>query len=634
MPIANDVGTLGPGLDVRGDGGYIIAPPSLHRSGQRYAWEPAHDPDDVLLAPMPEWLVTLCRETTARPDLDASAPIATGQRNRTLFRLGCSMRARGFAGQAILAALQVINATQCVPPLPGVEVRRIATSCMRYPAGSSVHGTADSAAQGPCVVVVAAPATPYSDVYNAEALVAAHGKNLRYCYAWGRWLIWNETHWRTDDTGEIMRLARATLKPLVARAIEADDRPLLKHLVRSHAHSMLTAMCKQAQSMGSIPLRPEACDTDPWLLNCPNGTLDLRTGILRPHRREDLLTRCVPVAYNPEAPCPTWECFLWRILGGTRPPDRANDGAVPCAPTTEAEARAERLMRFLQRAVGYALTGVTSEDCLFLLYGHGRNGKSRFLEALHALLGPYAKTADMRTFLMQERDTVRNDLADLYGVRCVSASEVQEGQRFSEGLVKQLTGGDRIKARFLFQEYFEFVPQFKLFLACNHKPVIRGTDLAIWERIKLIPFTVTIPPAERDKELGTKLRAELEGLLAWAVRGCLAWQQEGLGTPREVTQATQAYQAEMDILGHFFEACCLMSPTARVKTGDLYHVYTHWCDRNRETALSPQGFGRQLSGRGFEQHKGTGGTRYWLGIGLRESASWAAASGAKWRSGA
>jgi len=167
------------------------------------------------------------------------------------------------------------------------------------------------------------------------------------------------------------------------------------------------------------------------------------------------------------------------------------------------------------------------------LYGRGRNGKSRFLEALHALLGPYAKTASMRTFLVQEHDTVRNDLADLYGVRYVSASEVQDGQRFSEGLVKQLTGGDRIKARFLFQEYFEFVPQFKLFLACNHKPIVRGTDLAIWERLKLVPFTVTIPPDERDTDLGTKLHAELEGIFAWAVRGCLPGNRKGWARHRK-----------------------------------------------------------------------------------------------------
>lgn len=313
MPIPNDVGTLGPGLDVRGDGGYIIAPPSLHRSGQRYAWELAHHPEETLPAPLPDWLVILCRETTAHPRLDASAPITTGQRNRTLFRLGCSMRARGFTGPAILAALAVINASQCVPPLTDTEVRRIATSCAHYPTGSNAHGTADGTVSSPRVVAATEPTTPYSDVYNAEALVAAHGMNLRYCYAWGRWLIWRGTHWRTDDTGEMMRLARATLKPLIANALEADDRPLLKHLVRSHAHGMLTAMCKQAQSMGTIPLVPETCDTDPWLLNCRNGTLDLRTGVLRPHRREDLLTRCVPVAYIPEAPCPiAWPRAQWQ----------------------------------------------------------------------------------------------------------------------------------------------------------------------------------------------------------------------------------------------------------------------------------------------------------------------------------
>jgi putative DNA primase/helicase len=632
VPIKNAVGTLGPGLDLQGDGGYIIASPSLHRSGRRYTWELTAHPEDTPLAPMPDWLVALCRMTVTGHGPDAGAPIATGQRNRTLFQLGCSMRARGCASEAILAALEAINTTQCLPPLPVEEVHRITSSCLRYPAGTPTHSTADQPENSSRIRAATTPTTPYSDVSNAEALVAAHGQNLRYCYAWGRWLIWSGTHWRIDDTGEIMQRARATLKVLVAKALDAEDRPLVQHLTRSHTHGRLTAMGKQAQSMGTMPLLPAACDTDPWLLNCRNGTLDLRTGSLRPHCRADLLPRCLAVAYVPEARCPTWERFLWRVLGGTMPPAGTDTSGIPHAPATEADARATRLVRFLQRAVGYTLTGVTREDCLFLLYGRGRNGKSRFLEALHALLGPYAKTASMRTFLVQAHDTVRNDLADLYGVRYVSASEVQDGQRFSEGLVKQLTGGDRIKARFLFQEYFEFVPQFKLFLACNHKPIVRGTDLAIWERIKLVPFTVTIPPDERDTDLGTKLRAELEGILAWAVRGCLAWQQEGLGTPPEVAQATRAYQAEMDVLGHFFEDCCRVSADVRVQTGHLYHAYTRWCDRNGETALTPQGFGRQLTTRELTQHKGTGGTRYWLGLGLLECAGDAARSG-KWRSG-
>lgn len=334
VPIKNDVGTLGHGLDVRGDGGYIIAPPSLHRSGRRYTWELAHHPEDTPLAPMPDWFVALCREMTLRHGPDASAPIATGQRNRTLFLLGCSMRTRGFSGEAILAALEVINTTQCIPPLLAEEIRRITTSCMRYPAGTTTHGTTVRPESSPGVTATPEPTTPYSDVYNAEALVTTHGLNLRYCYAWGRWLIWSGTHWRTDDTGEIMRRARATLKTLAARALDAEDRPLVKHLVRSHAHGMLTAMCKQAQSMGNIPLVPEACDTDPWLLNCRNGTLDLRTGTLRPHCRADLMTRCLAVAYIPEARCPTWEHFLWRVLGGTTPPGRIRIRSVTTSQTS------------------------------------------------------------------------------------------------------------------------------------------------------------------------------------------------------------------------------------------------------------------------------------------------------------
>jgi putative DNA primase/helicase len=248
-------------------------------------------------------------------------------------------------------------------------------------------------------------------------------------------------------------------------------------------------------------------------------------------------------------------------------------------------------MEFLQRAIGYSLTGLTTEDCLFLLYGTGRNGKSRLLDACHALLGPYAKTAQMSSFLHQEKDTVRNDLADLHGVRFVSAIETAEGKRLSEGLIKQLTGGDRLKARFLFEEYFEFLPCFKMFLAVNHKPEIRGTDVAIWERIRLIPFTVYIPPEDRDKQLGEKLRQELPGILAWAVRGCLAWQKDGLQPPDAVLHATEAYRNEMDVIGRFLEACCVVAPgdtSVRTQATTLYNAFRDWCTQGGEKEMLTQ----------------------------------------------
>jgi putative DNA primase/helicase len=262
------------------------------------------------------------------------------------------------------------------------------------------------------------------------------------------------------------------------------------------------------------------------------------------------------------------------------------------------------MMAFLQRAIGYALTGSTREQCLFILHGPTKTGKSTFLATLRALLGPYGQQADMESFMHKDRQEVRNDLADLAGSRFVCALESQEGKRLSESLVKQVTGGvDLIKARFLFQEHFTFKPQFKIFLGTNHKPVIKDTDSAIWERIRLVPFSVQIPKPERDKALDERLLAELPGILAWAVRGCLAWQQMGeLGEPSAVVEATAGYRSEMDSLGRFIEECCLVAPEVRVKAGALYERYKCWCVETGEHAMTLTAMGRALDERGFAKH--------------------------------
>jgi putative DNA primase/helicase len=360
---------------------------------------------------------------------------------------------------------------------------------------------------------------------------------------------------------------------------------------------------------------PDAMDQPHWLLNCANGTLDLKTGTLRPHRREDLLTKCLALAYDPEATCPTWERFLWHVMGGSVAQDDPDESAAVHQARYEADERARRLIGFLQRAVGYSLTGDTSEHCFFLLYGTGRNGKGTFVETVQAMLGPYGKTAEMSTFLARQTETVRNDLADLHGARFVSASEADKGKRLAESLVKRLTGGDRIKARFLFQEYFEFLPQMHVWLAVNDKPIIRGTDLAMWERIRLIPFEVFLKPEERDKHLGEKLRAELSGILAWAVKGCLEWQRyDGLKEPAEVTQATNDYRQEMDTLRQFIDECCIRTPQAMVKAGTLYKAYQQWCEDNGSQAESLKEIGYRLDAMKFQKKESHGIWR--LGLGL------------------
>ena len=419
-PVKNGVDTLGAGLDIRGDGGYVIAPPSLHKSDKHYTWEVLHEPGDTPLAPMPDWLRVLCQQTARQERLDAGAPIPDHQRNDTLFRHGCSFRAKGCTEAVILAALREMNATQCQPPLTDAEVQKIVGSVAKYEAGPStqdLHQRRNGETPGP---PSKEPPLPYSDYTNALAFVRDHGAMLRYCYPWKAWLIWTGTHWQRDTSGTVMRLAKQTVKRLARHAEDLDDdaaKALMAHVKSSLSTAKLKAMIENAQSEPGIAVQPDHLDVDLWVLNCANGTLNLRTGELHPHRQEDMLTRCLPIAVDPEARCPQWIAFLENAMGG------------------DAE-----LIVFLQRALGYSLTGSTREQCFFLLHGPTKTGKSTFVNIAKAALGPYATQAETSTFLHKDRETVRNDLADLAGMRLVSAIETDEGKRLAEALIKQLTG--------------------------------------------------------------------------------------------------------------------------------------------------------------------------------------------------
>lgn len=439
----------------------------------------------------------------------------------------------------------------------------------------------------------------FTDLGNAERLVRRHGDDSRYCPTWGQWLIWNGQRWVPDTTGEILRRAKDTIRSLYAEAaaLEDDDKrtALARWAMRSESEGKLRAMVSLAES--ELPITPDALDTDPWLLNCENGTLDLRTGTLRPSRREEYLTKLLPVAYDPQATCPTWIAFLKTITGEN-----------------------PALQAFLQRAVGYSLTGQTTEQAFFLLYGTGANGKSTFIETLRTLLGDYAKQADFGTFLARPTGGAREDVARLAGARFVAATEAESDQRFSEVLLKQLTGGDAVTARFLYQEGFEFRPMLKLWLAANTKPTIKGSDHGIWRRIRLIPFTVTILPEQQDRHLADKLRAELPGILAWAVHGCLAWQTDGLGTPPEVDTATESYKADMDPLVGFLDDCCTLHANGETPAADLYDTYRQWSEANGEYCLRQRSFGQRLREHGLDNRKAHG-RKVWVGISLLGSAS-------------
>jgi len=460
------------------------------------------------------------------------------------------------------------------------------------PTASDVQPAAGPSTRG-------APLEPehLTDLGNARRLVRLFG-NTTICYVppWKTWLVWVGTHWQRDETGEVDRLAKAVVAGIYAEAGYEQDRgrreELAKHAVRSESVRAIQAMITLAQTEAGIPVLPEQLDRDPWALNVANGTLDLQTGTLRPHRREDLLTKLIPVDYDAAAPCPTWMRFLERIFTG-RP----------------------QLIAFLQRALGYALTGDTSEQCFFLFHGAGSNGKTTFIETTADLLDAYAQRLAIETLLARRPgDAVAmNDLFTIMGARFVSAVEPDMGRRLAEAVVKQLTGGDTIKAKKLYTDLLSYRPTFKLFLSTNHKPTIRGTDHAIWRRIKLVPFDVVIPDAEQDRTLPEKLRGEQAGILAWAVQGCLVWQQEGLGTPEEVRAATTRYRTEMDTLGEFLAECYVREKAAWVSAAALYTTYLDWTKHAGEPAISKRALGSRLADRGLQPMKSQQ-QRGWLGL--------------------
>lgn len=445
---------------------------------------------------------------------------------------------------------------------------------------------------------------PLTDYGNAERLVTLHGSDIRYCHLWNKFLVWDGTRWRLDDTAEVIRRAKLTIRGLYGEAQQIADEheraALAKHAIRSEATAKIEAMIRSATSENGIPILPDELDVDPWVLNVHNGTLDLRTGELRPHRREDRITKLAPTTYDAAASCPTWDTYLRRVFG---------ENAA--------------LIAFMRRLTGYSLTGQTVERILATLHGGGANGKTTYLEVIGSLLGDYAMRAPATTLLAKRDTGIPNDIARLKGARFVWTSETEEGRRLAEALLKEVTGGDTLTARFMRGEWFDFRPEFKVWLATNHKPVIKGTDSAVWDRIRLVPFNVRIPEGERDKHLAAKLRAELPGILAWAVRGCLEWQRDGLGTPEEVRQATDSYRTEMDILGQFLAECCIRLPHVAVTVSSLYDAYVKWCKdtgeqhpmRKNELTLRIQE--RNLAG--VEQRRNHSG-RYWQGIGLVDQA--------------
>ncbi len=442
-----------------------------------------------------------------------------------------------------------------------------------------------------------------TDLGNAERLRFRHGQNSRYCYEAGKWLNWFDDRWQWDEDGEINRKAAETVRAIYpdAQNIEDDDKrlKLVTHATKSEARSRIENMIELSQTLEGLPLSISELDADPMLIGIVGGTLNLNDNQFLSARREDYITKRANVKFIPEAQCPKWLTFLEEILAAD-----------------------QTLITYMQQIVGYCMTGDTSEQCLFVFHGHGANGKSVFLNVIQRMLGDYAMDTPPETLMETKRSNgAKNDIARLRGARFVSSSEPNDGCVFAEGVVKQLTGQDKVTCRFLYKEYFEYIPQFKIVLITNHKPIIKGDDHAIWRRVKLIPFEVTIPPEKQVKNLANNLiEEELPGILNWALEGLRLWREKGFVPPEAVEKATQEYRTEMDILGDWLNEHCIVAPALGfISTGDLYDSYKKFCYKENVNALNRRAFGRKLSERGFKPKKGTGGIRGFQGIRLKGS---------------
>lgn len=425
---------------------------------------------------------------------------------------------------------------------------------------------------------------PQTDEGNAQRFLAMHGDDVLYCHPWGKWLAWDGTRYRVDESAAVERLAKESLATI------GDSTWRMK----SQAARRLSDCLRLARV--DRPVLPDGLDVDPWLLNVKNGVVDLRDGRLHPHDRSRAMTKLAPVEFlsRSEAECPRWEDFVEQVTAGD-----------------------SELASFLRRACGYTLTGAVSEHALFFCHGPGANGKSVFLSTLQALLGPdYSAKAPADLLLAKRGDAHPTERALLFGRRLVLCTESDDGRRFAEALLKELTGGDRISARRMREDFWDFAPTHKLWLSSNHKPAVRGTDHGIWRRIRLIPFSVTIPEERQDKSLGAKLLAELPGILHWAVQGCLQWQAEGLGEPKAVLAATAAYRCEMDLLGSFMAECCIVGDGRQVHAKDFRAAYENWCQQQGERPISQRRLGAALSERGFAKRHSNG--TWYIGLGLAD----------------
>lgn len=619
-------------VELRSTGQQTVVPPSVHPSGEPIEWSNAGPPEIVHGQYLQQ-----CVSRLAAAALLARYWPGKGSRHYTAMAVAGMLARNGWEEQDTTDFLTAVTRVARDPEDRGKDV---ATTYHKIAADEETTGIPKLATLVDPIVVdavtgwlglrrpldpvaalgfdpaasppngastSAAPSLPSpgkspmrTDQGNGERFIAQHRQSVccvHYSASQQTWHTWDGTRWASDRGGVVDQLAQRTVRTIYLEAAKEPNDDERKALARwaheSESQGRRSAMLASARPW--LMTQQEKLNIDPWLLNCPNGTINLRAGTLQPHRREDYITKLAGAPFDPAADCPTWLAFLDQIMAGR-----------------------QDVIDFLQRALGYSLTGDVSEHVLLFLYGTGRNGKSTFLQAVRDVLGDYGLQAAPDMLLSKPSAQHPTERADLYQMRFVTTIEAGAGRKLDEPLVKLLTGGDPIRARRMREDFWEFLPTHKLWLAANHKPEVRGTDQGIWSRICLIPFEVTIGAATMDKHLGEKLHAEAAGILRWMAEGCQIWQRDGLKPPVFVQQATTRYRVEMDVLADFLAECCELGDTFYCPSGELYKEYERWCVENSERGASQRAFAFALEERGFSRQRlGRGGSRCYAGLRVR-----------------
>jgi putative DNA primase/helicase len=561
---------IAPGIEIQGENHYVVLPPSIHPSGKRYEWE---DPR-MGISDIPTWLRKLILEGGKQQANGNSMPVGkVGRGGRHAFLRAQAVRYRTRSGddaETVFRKLQVDYELRCEhePPMEESELR----------------GLADSAA----AKFASAPEPDYSiasrreDTSNAERFASRFASVTRYSRPTKRWLTWLETQWIDNAGNYAIEMAKTTARGIYQECVEMTDgkerAATAKWAETSLNHSRIAAMLELAKTDPRIHIDnfADIFDCNPWLINFTNGTFDVSTGELREHRITDFITKKVHHHYIPGANAPTWERVVQETFG--------------------------ELVTFAQTAAGYSMTGDVSEKCVLLLIGPTNTGKTTYLSTLQDIFSEYSAKLQIDTLMQTRREdcNVLADLADLCGARFVITSETEEGTRLREAKLKRISQGmGTIKTARKYEHPFEFRETHKLWIDCNHRPIISGTDNAIWERLVCIPCTH--PVQNPDRELKSKLLAEAEGIIQWVITGALRWKAEGLNIPEVVRAARNDWRETMDRIGEWLEECCTITTTAWSPTATLYASYKAWCENNHLEPLSQIGFVMRLLDRGFNQ---------------------------------